>query len=137
MDIAAGFEQIKSNLIDYYQTGARMAQAYISGGPEAGNRLMPEFAAYATRLNSALEEIIIQHKEELSTSIARLRAAFFTAGLIAIIVSASSALLGIILALLVANSISKPIRLIAQATDRIATGDLTREVEYFRASELG
>ena len=39
----------------YYDTGVRMAQAYIDGGPEAGNRMMAEFDEAAAAMGEAAD----------------------------------------------------------------------------------
>ena len=39
----------------FYETGQRMAHAYVDGGPAAGNALMPEFDGSAARMTQSLE----------------------------------------------------------------------------------
>ncbi|MEI6557874.1 MAG: methyl-accepting chemotaxis protein [Rhodospirillaceae bacterium] len=42
----------------YYEVGQRMAQAYIAGGPPAGNALMPEFDRVAEAMDHRLTRLI-------------------------------------------------------------------------------
>ena len=41
----------------FHQAGTDMAKAYVSGGPEAGNRLMPSFDATAESLRAATDVV--------------------------------------------------------------------------------
>ncbi|PWC87054.1 chemotaxis protein [Azospirillum sp. TSH100] len=41
----------------YYDMGRRMAQAYVDGGPEAGNRIMGEFDSVADAMGDSLETL--------------------------------------------------------------------------------
>ncbi len=51
-------DQIASRIGVWYGTGKRMAQAYIDGGPPAGNALMGEFDRASTELQAALNPVI-------------------------------------------------------------------------------
>ncbi|MBP2305692.1 methyl-accepting chemotaxis protein [Azospirillum melinis] len=41
----------------YYEMGRRMAQAYVDGGPEAGNRIMGEFDSVADAIGDSMEAL--------------------------------------------------------------------------------
>jgi hypothetical protein len=51
-------EAIRERMAPYYRLGVRMAQAYVAGGPEAGNRLMGDFDREAEALERALEPFV-------------------------------------------------------------------------------
>lgn len=51
-------DQIKEHMATWYATGKKMAQAYIEGGPTAGNTLMGEFDTVSTQLQEALQPVI-------------------------------------------------------------------------------
>jgi len=51
-------DTLKERVAVWYATGKRMANAYIEGGPESGNLVMPEFDAVSTELQLALEPVI-------------------------------------------------------------------------------
>ena len=40
----------------YYEKGKTMAEAYVKGGPQVGNKMMPEFDKAADQLSDSLEE---------------------------------------------------------------------------------
>lgn len=51
-------EQLRKAFESYYQTGNKMANAYISGGPELGNKSMGEFDQASESLQARLEPLI-------------------------------------------------------------------------------
>jgi methyl-accepting chemotaxis protein len=51
-------DTLKQRIAVWYDTGKRMAAAYISGGPDSGNQIMPEFDAVSSQLQQALEPVI-------------------------------------------------------------------------------
>lgn len=63
----AELEKFKYDLDEYYTIGKKMAEAYITGGPEAGNPLMGKVDPYAEelskRLNGWNEEYVKKVKE--------------------------------------------------------------------------
>ncbi|AXS39199.1 HAMP domain-containing methyl-accepting chemotaxis protein [Breoghania sp. L-A4] len=56
-ELTAQLLSVEERFNPYYETGKRMAQAYIDGGPEVGNKLMGEFNATAESLHKALDEV--------------------------------------------------------------------------------
>ena len=57
-------QAFKRDFAGYYAVGVRMAQAYIEGGPEAGNLVMSELDPFAEKLARKLELWIVEHKAE-------------------------------------------------------------------------
>ena len=51
-------DQIQARMVTWYETGKRMAHAYIDGGPPAGNALMGEFDRVSTQLQQAMAPVI-------------------------------------------------------------------------------
>ena len=54
----AAIDAIRPVMTDWYARGTEMAQAYIDGGPAAGNARMLAFDEVSTRLQQALEPLI-------------------------------------------------------------------------------
>ncbi|MBA1438392.1 MAG: hypothetical protein FAF05_05315 [Epsilonproteobacteria bacterium] len=46
----------QSDMLDYYNVGKKMANAYIVGGPESGNKLMEELDPFAEKLAEKLQK---------------------------------------------------------------------------------
>lgn len=63
----AGIKKIdllKSEIDDFYETGKKMAQVYITDGPENGNRIMFEFDKHSEELSSTLNLFVIEQVDE-------------------------------------------------------------------------
>jgi len=56
-DIGPALDGTLASFEPYYQVGQRMAEAYVAGGPAAGNRLMPEFDQAAETIAKQLESL--------------------------------------------------------------------------------
>jgi methyl-accepting chemotaxis protein len=54
-DLEAAFDEVATPFDDYYQTGQRMARAYVDQGPAGGNATMAEFDATAAQMTAAIE----------------------------------------------------------------------------------
>ncbi|WP_430472874.1 methyl-accepting chemotaxis protein [Thalassospira lucentensis] len=54
-DLLASLEVVEAAFPAYYAAGKQMAQGYIDGGPEVGNKMMGDFDAAAANLAEALE----------------------------------------------------------------------------------
>ena len=57
-DLVKGLEDVKTAFPPYYETGQRMARAYMAGGPESGNAMMGEFDATASNMVDKLEKVL-------------------------------------------------------------------------------
>ncbi|QHI72214.1 hypothetical protein [Aminipila terrae] len=57
-DKTAELDQILKDFEIYYQTGTKMANAYITGGTEAGNASMGEFDQAATKINQEVDSFM-------------------------------------------------------------------------------
>ncbi|MDD5159570.1 MAG: methyl-accepting chemotaxis protein [Sulfuricurvum sp.] len=69
--------QFKNDLDDYYAVSKKMAEAYVSGGPEQGNALMGKVDPYAEALSKRLDswsDEYIKEVEESSKNIAEYNA---------------------------------------------------------------
>jgi methyl-accepting chemotaxis protein len=54
----------KQSMKEYYAVGVEMADAYVKGGPEEGNKLMVKLDPFAEKLSLELDKWIAQHKKE-------------------------------------------------------------------------
>jgi len=68
-EMVAKLQQFKSNLEQYYLIGQRMAQTYIDKGADAGNIIMKELDPFSKKLQTIIDGIIQEHKDETFNSI--------------------------------------------------------------------
>lgn len=58
VDVENALRSAAASFPSYYETGSRMAQAYIDGGPAAGNPLMAVFDAEAERMAESMTRLL-------------------------------------------------------------------------------
>jgi len=62
-------DQLREREATWYETGKKMAQAYIDGGAPAGNKVMGEFDGVSSQLQVALEPVIEAQLNEAAKEI--------------------------------------------------------------------
>jgi methyl-accepting chemotaxis protein len=62
-ELTAALQAMGQAFDPYYETGKKMAQAYISEGPEGGNKMMGDFDDVAARIQSGMDQVAIQVKQ--------------------------------------------------------------------------
>ncbi|NIY76807.1 methyl-accepting chemotaxis protein [Thalassospira sp. HF15] len=67
-ELLASLEQVEAAFPAYYAAGKEMAQGYINGGPEVGNKMMGNFDDAAANLAAALE-VAVEYTDTYSISI--------------------------------------------------------------------
>jgi len=72
-DLAAPLTVLKSRFSVYYSEGKSMAEAYISGGPQAGNKLMSDFDKAAEALNEKVESLAIVIEAQQNQSLSNMK----------------------------------------------------------------
>ncbi|MDH5677459.1 MAG: methyl-accepting chemotaxis protein [Nitrospinota bacterium] len=129
--------RVRARFAAYYEMGRKMAQAYIDGGPEEGNKIMGQFDKEAEALSqvllpfvqafqagshSSIEEIV-DHSKRLHTSLPWVTA-------LLVVISAA-------LAVTVSRSITIPLFASVQVIGKIAQGDFTQKVDVNSYDEIG
>lgn len=123
----------------FYNTGKKMAQAYIEQGPKSGNRLMGEFDAAAAALAASVDPLL---ENSLATSQNKMEQALASsewAQQLVLVLIGIFALLLAAIAFTALNVIVKPIKTITATAKDIANGegDLTRRLDESSNDELG
>lgn len=121
---------------DYYAVGRRMAQAYVDGGPEAGNRMMGDFDATAEKLAGQVDKLLgeIQRRASLMAGGQR-RLAHTTSGALLVV----SLLILALLAVFYAVFRRRLQRLLdmAPVVEGMGEGDLTQVLQDGGEDEFG
>jgi len=63
-EMVEGLNNFKDNFSKFYQVGIKMANAYIAGGPDSGNKVMGELDPFAEKLTKDLEAWVQEHKDD-------------------------------------------------------------------------
>jgi len=120
----------------YYETGKRMAQAYIDEGPTGGNQLMAEFdgvaATMSQTVNGFLEEVTVRTAASLAT-----QQELATSTVLNVSVGAVVILLGIAVVYFVMSQALNYLPKAVAELQRVADGDLTSDIKITRGDEFG
>ncbi len=129
--------ELKALMNNYYETGNKMANAYISGGPAEGNKIMAEFDDAAEGLSRALEPFlevqineVNEKAENILTLVNNLKILVVVICLISI---AIVVLIGIFLTKYFTQSLDKAMGL----ANSMADGNLALEFDSEQKDEFG
>ncbi|NDY74641.1 hypothetical protein DO021_22465 [Desulfobacter hydrogenophilus] len=130
---------MKKSLDDYYEMGKKMAQAYIDGGPEAGNPMMEKFDPFAAKLSSMNEKLVTEHVDDLVQAFKALKEETRTTSKMLWFAILTVVILSVLTTLIIANPIvSTLVKIVGKIKD-IASGegDLTRRLDVMSKDEFG
>jgi len=131
-------QPLKVAVEEYYQVGKKMAQAYIDGGPESGNKLMGSFDEKAEALSESLSPFVQEQVKEAETRLngvvadtGLLRSSILMIGIVILIVS-------LVLTAVINRSIARPIRRLTETTrDIIDSGDFSKRIDIHQRDDIG
>lgn len=132
-------DNIQKSFKPYYETGKKMAQAYIDGGPEKGNLSMEEFDSTAEKINEEVDKFKEAASKNIEISISSIENDIRTT----IILIGISALALVVTFVLAWRSISKnivnPITTMLSKLNEISNngGDLTQRIDFHSNDEIG
>jgi methyl-accepting chemotaxis protein len=139
-------DELENRFNDYYETGKRMANAYITEGVEAGNIIMEEVDRVALQLSAEVGKLQKQQAreaqamtQEIVSSAGMVKKVLYILGLAAIILGTLIALiiLGTLIALIVTRAITIPLKEAVEANASLSKGDLTVDIEPKTTDETG
>jgi len=144
-DLSDKIAEVQGHFPAYYAAGRTMAEAYVAGGPEQGNKLMGQFDGAAENLTEAVdgamelyETHLAQARQKVAAEVASYEAASAAAD------TMTYANLGLVLVALacagwfVMQAIILPLGSFARAVGRLAEGDYGIELsESRRSDEIG
>ena len=135
----AGVKQVQSLKADaatYFATGNTMAQAFVAGGPAAGNKLMGGFDAASEKLQKQLEPFVTAQVALMKTDLAAASAKADQISQVGMLIVAAAVVLAAVLALLIVSSITSPLLRALGVAREVAAGNLEANIEVDN-SEVG
>ena len=143
-EMKAELDAIAAAFTPYYETGQRMAQAYIDQGPAGGNVLMGEFDEVATQINDLVDALVAVLEEEHTQAVVgiasnqqdiRTRSLYMLGTALAAIVLLTLVVLQLLSLL---GPIVNNVVALGAAADAMSHGDFSSEVKATkRKDELG
>ncbi|MCC7061646.1 MAG: methyl-accepting chemotaxis protein [Planctomycetes bacterium] len=127
----------------YYASGKQMAQAYIDGGPAAGNERMAGFDVLAEQMTTATDAFVLDQEKAHAASLAAVqRDALVTQQHVQVgqwylyFAMAMPCAAAVVLFELARRAVVRPLQQLLTQMARIAVGDLTVRCEPQRVREL-
>ncbi|MEG0450528.1 MAG: methyl-accepting chemotaxis protein, partial [Lysinibacillus sp.] len=118
---------IKNSFDAYYETGKKMANQYIEGGPELGNQIMLAFDTESTSINEKVDVFQQDSIKEMQNSLENIESLLNSNKnsflLLFVIITVTCITIGYIFA----RSIIVPVNKLAKAAEVIAKGDLSQK----------
>jgi methyl-accepting chemotaxis protein len=134
---AARYRALGPDFDAYYTTGRRMAEAYVSGGPDAGNRIMGEFDTVAARITEGVDALLAESQRRSDALLAE------QSGLLSksrLVLLGAFSLMGVIM-LVAGRILYKAVSQLPQVEQelrRVAGGDLNGDpLEVCSQDEVG
>jgi methyl-accepting chemotaxis protein len=133
-DKAEFLKEYENAFAEYYKLGKKMAQAYIDGGPAAGNKLMPDFDKEAERLSDLTEQLRSESEQEMSANLEKVDRQVKI--VLAIIVA--SGLFTVILTVVILRVMTRALGTLISGIQKDEHGYITvKAVELHTADEFG
>lgn len=124
-------DQVRRAVAPYYGRGVEMAQAYVAGGPAAGNQMMAAFDAEAETLSTALETLVAkvdgvaaEARGRMQDQLARASGIAGELELTAIVLTVAGIAVALLVSLVLQRHVVRPLAGMTTALGRIADGEL-------------
>ena len=134
---AQNLAQTRDHLNAYYDMGKTMAQAYIDGGPEAGNLMMAQFDTTAERLTTAMDGLLVARKNALDNALVTMHDKSLKESRQLMVLLVTLLIFSVLIATLISTDIRKRVSMIREAFSRAVDGDLTAVIESNARDEFG
>lgn len=122
---------------NYYETGKRMAQAYVDQGPIGGNKMMADFDEAAAALAEQVDTFVAKAQANSTTRTQKTQDSITDSSKIAILLSAILIIVVAFVFMLLIG-IMKSIPAINQALEKITQGELNHDdINLKRNDEIG
>lgn len=132
-------EEIAQRFDAYYETGKKMAQAYIDGGPTKGNLMMAEFDSTATAINSSVDVFVTEANRNVEDAITRIEKSIFNTILLTVVSIVVSFLIFFLAWFFTTKKVYKPIKRLLEKLEELSNngGDLTQQIIVDSRDEIG
>ena len=130
-------EELESSFNNYYETGKKMADAYVNQGIEAGNILMEDFDNTSIAITTKVEEFVKQQTDEASLMSGNVQNSIKQIITVLLVMSLITIVSGILIAWYITSSVVGPLRRAVEVSNSIANGDLTIKIESDSNDETG
>lgn len=121
----------------YYTIGKTMTQAYVEGGPEAGNQFMGDFDLRAEEINQDMDAFRKEKMEQITASVSDIQDSITVSNRLLIIFFICVLAVSGTIAIWLGTSINRPLRKLNQSAMLISHGKLDQPITAESNDELG
>jgi methyl-accepting chemotaxis protein len=133
---AQRIQAIKAVAARYFEVGQTMAQAYVAGGPEAGNKLMGGFDSASEGLQKLLEPFVKTQVAQMQNAVTDAVSSADHILQTALTIVVLTVLAAVLLAWVVTASITRPLAKALGVAQQVASGRLDTVIQADQ-SEIG
>ncbi|MFU1794173.1 methyl-accepting chemotaxis protein [Paenibacillus azoreducens] len=134
---AQKLDETKTSFDRYYEMGKKMANEYIAGGYERGNRIMGEFDKSAEDINKRIDELRNSKLIEITNAVLQAEQTNKANNQLSVIYLVIVLAVGLVVVYLHSRSVIRPLKKLIQGTKRIAEGDLGQPIAAISKDEIG
>lgn len=130
-------DEILSSFDPYYETGKKMAEAYISLGPDGGNQMMGDFDTTAEAINSKVDAFVSKSNTDIEAAIIAVENSITISVVLAALAVIASLIICIFIRISIGRNVVRPIDEVRNAARDLAKGDLSSQISYQSDDETG
>jgi len=131
-------DRIQERVGTYYAVGRKMAQAYIDGGPESGNKTMGDFDKQAKALSDTLGPFVKEQVEEANSMLNSVQADVNSMSSALLVFAFIILIISVIFGFAIIRSVGGPLKYLSTTISGILdTGDFSRQIELDQKDETG
>jgi len=132
------YSAIKSNLIEYRIVSDEVVGlAKTSGSSEAQAQLLSDGTPLADKISASIDALISEHTSGGNKAASDLHSQGNLATIFILVILAISFIVSLVIALAISHGISKPVKEMAEAAQRMAKGDLSVQISVNSKDEIG
>jgi methyl-accepting chemotaxis protein len=124
-DSQAQLTELQRAYGDFYSVGKKMAQAYIDGGPEQGNKTMQEFDGQAEKMGNEIKSFVEEWNKRFDKNILEINESSESTFMASVFVGSIGIVIGVLLAFYLVISITGVLKRIseqlAQSSEEVAS----------------
>lgn len=130
-------KQLKNKVDSYYEFGKKMAQAYIDGGTESGNKTMADFDEQAEAISIALQLFVKEQTDHAFEELNRVKSGIDYMTISLLLIAFAILISTIVFGSAIMKSIGGPISKVVSFSKEMAKGDFSQNVAVKQGDEIG
>ncbi len=136
-DNAVKLQKMRAPFEEYYESGNKMAEAFIADGPAGGNELMGVFDGTSEEIQGLVTDYYHTIETRFEDGLVQIAKDTDRASMISNVMISILFILGVIIAWYISRLISRPVAEMTIVAKRIAVGDIEQVISFDSKDEIG